>query len=108
MRYLETPRRALMGAAMLAAATPASAQTSQRLVIGTKLDPSSMDPHYFNGTENLNAQAHVFECLIGVDTEGNLQPMLAESWRSLAPRLWRSGCAATCASMTASLSRPTT
>ena len=88
MRYLETPRRALMGAAMLAAATPASAQTSQRLVIGTKLDPSSMDPHYFNGTENLNAQAHVFECLIGVDTEGNLQPMLAESWRSLAPRLW--------------------
>jgi peptide/nickel transport system substrate-binding protein len=58
------------------------------LTIGTKLDPSSLDPHFFNGTENNNALAHVFERLIGLDPEGRLRPALAESWRSTAPTTW--------------------
>ncbi len=78
-------------AASFAAGLPAplAAQPVGRLVIGTKLDPSSMDPHYFNGTENSNVQAQCFEALLRVDPDGKLQPGLAESWTQVDPTTWR-------------------
>lgn len=86
-------RSILFAATILAAATEApraqpAASAGPTLTIGTKLDPSSMDPHFFNGAENNSALAHIFDRLVAVDTEGRLQPGLAESWRALSPTEW--------------------
>lgn len=87
-------RSILLAATILAATAAGDAARAQApaagptLTIGTKLDPSSMDPHFFNGAENNSALAHIFDRLVAVDTEGRLQPGLAESWTATSPTEW--------------------
>lgn len=86
------PRRPLIAAglpALLPLRRAAAQGQGDRLVIGTKLDPSSMDPHYFNGTENTNAHAHIFEALLGVSAAGRVTPALAEAWEATGRTSWR-------------------
>jgi peptide/nickel transport system substrate-binding protein len=58
------------------------------LRIGTAIEPSSMDPHYYNTWGNVAATFHVFDRLVGQDANQRLVPALAESWRSLDDTTW--------------------
>jgi peptide/nickel transport system substrate-binding protein len=76
------------GVIALCALLAASPLQARDLVIGSKLDPSSLDPHYFNSADTVHPQTHVFERLIDLDREGALTPGLALSWKSIDPLTW--------------------
>jgi peptide/nickel transport system substrate-binding protein len=58
------------------------------LRIGTAIEPSSMDPHYYNTWSNVAATFHIFDRLVGQDANQHLVPALADSWRSLDDTTW--------------------
>src|SRR5262245_19545951 len=58
------------------------------LRIGTAIEPSSMDPHYYNTWSNVATSFHIFDRLVGQDANQRLIPALAESWRSLDDTTW--------------------
>ncbi len=81
-------RMTIRAAVAVAFAMVASAAGARDLMIGSKLDPSSLDPHYFNSADTVHPQTHVFERLIDLDREGALTPALALSWTALDPLTW--------------------
>ncbi|WP_192886541.1 ABC transporter substrate-binding protein [Agrobacterium sp. LAD9] len=86
-------RRSFLASAVLmtgafTAGRAASAPSDDRLVIGTKLDPTSLDPHYFNGAENRDAHPHIYDPLIAIGPDGELVPMLAAKWQVIDPTTW--------------------
>jgi len=58
------------------------------LKIGLASEPSSMDPHYFILSPNVAAAAHVFERLATFDTDLQVVPQLATSWKTVADTTW--------------------
>ena len=75
-------------AAGFAASAPAAAQSTSELVVALAAPLSSLDPHFHNLTPNNSLAKHVFENLISTDSNYNLKPGLAESWRTLDPLTW--------------------
>ena len=65
----------------------ASASGSQ-LVIGSKLEPSSIDPHYHNLGPNNAIARHIFDLLVDSDENQQLRPGLAVSWKALNDTTW--------------------
>ncbi|MCA3152476.1 MAG: ABC transporter substrate-binding protein, partial [Rhodocyclaceae bacterium] len=78
----------LAGAAVIALAawSPAAGATGLRLALSG--DVTSLDPHFLNAAPNNTVARHVFESLVQVDADGQLQPALAESWRAVDPTTW--------------------
>jgi len=58
------------------------------LVLGIKLEPSSIDPHYHNLGPNNALARHIFESLVESDENQRLGPGLAVSWRALNDTTW--------------------
>ncbi len=83
-----TPLRRLFVAAgaLLALSTATAAPAELR--IGTAIEPSSIDPHYYNTWSNVAATFHIFDRLVGQDANQHLVPALAELWRSLDDTTW--------------------
>lgn len=75
-------------AAGFAATAPTAAQSTSELVVALAAPLSSLDPHFHNLTPNNSLAKHVFENLISTDSNYNLKPGLAESWRTLDPLTW--------------------
>ncbi|HEY4251128.1 MAG TPA: ABC transporter substrate-binding protein [Roseomonas sp.] len=72
-------------AAAWIAAPPAMAQT---LTIGQSAQPSSVDPHFFNGTANKALSAHIFDRLVEQTPDTRLVPGLAVSWAAVNETVW--------------------
>lgn len=66
-----------------------SAQTSSQVVVGQGGDPPSMDPHKSRGPFGGNILFNLFDGLTRFDSEGQLHPALATSWRSVNNTTWQ-------------------
>ncbi len=77
---------ALVGVALFAAISGASAQTVR---IGNQGDALSMDPHSLNESLQLSVTGNVYEPLVGRDSKLQLAPALATSWAQVSPTVWR-------------------
>ena len=61
---------------------------AQEIIVGTKQEPTSIDPHYHNFTPNDAAALSFFDPLVYLDNQQSLQPSLAESWESVDDLTW--------------------
>jgi peptide/nickel transport system substrate-binding protein len=77
-------------AAMAAGAPMAAAQTITpgQLVIGTKLELPTLDPHFFNSFATNSSLRQVFDTLTERDPTLAVRPNLAASWRLVDPLTW--------------------
>lgn len=64
---------------------PVGAQT---LNLGNNASATSLDPHFYTATPNLEISKQIFEGLTRMDAEGRVTPGLAESWRQAEPTVW--------------------
>jgi peptide/nickel transport system substrate-binding protein len=64
------------------------AASAGEIVIGSKLEPSSIDPHYHNLGPNNAIARHIFDRLVDTNEKQQLQPGLAESWKPLNDTTW--------------------
>jgi peptide/nickel transport system substrate-binding protein len=58
------------------------------VIIGVKLEPSSIDPHYHNLAPNNAIARHIFDRLIQTDEKQRLHPGLAVSWKPINDTTW--------------------
>jgi peptide/nickel transport system substrate-binding protein len=70
-----------IAALMLAALAPqiSLAQTKPSLIVAVPADLRGTDPHKISAGSDDNLMANVFEALYGINTDGSLMPVLAES-----------------------------
>ncbi len=80
MGYTSTLRASVMGAALVAASVPASAETF-RWASGT--DPQTMDPHAVSSAPVLSFLNNIYEGLVRRDRDMSIEPSLATSWAPL-------------------------
>lgn len=66
---------------------PAAAQP-QRLTIGIGSVPNSPEPHRDSTSNAMMIYAQMYEKLVGVDDQGRIVPVLAESWRLMNDTTW--------------------
>ena len=78
-------RRLSLAIAGLALAFAASAQN---LVLGTKLELNTLDPHFFAAFPTNSAMEYFFDKLVDYDADLRIEPRLAESWKALDDRTW--------------------
>ena len=84
-RDARTHRAALALAALLLA-TPAAAQSV--LTMGISAAPSSVDPHFNQGTSTQTLTYNIFETLTDRRPDSSLAPGLALSWRPAGDAVW--------------------
>ena len=77
---------AAVAASALVGWSPLAGAAGLRLALSG--DVTSLDPHFLNAAPNNTVARHVFESLVQVDADGQLQPALAESWRAVDPTTW--------------------
>jgi len=58
------------------------------LTIGSKLEPSSIDPHYHNLGPNNATARHIFDRLVHTNAKQQLEPGLAVSWKPISDTVW--------------------
>ncbi|BDQ38660.1 ABC transporter substrate-binding protein [Pseudodesulfovibrio nedwellii] len=66
----------------------ASIAMAKDLTIGLKGEPTSLDPHFHNVTQNNQMALWVFDKLILQDSRQKLYPGLAESWTPVSDTVW--------------------
>src|SRR5216110_1279595 len=77
--------RLLALAVLIGFSGPALAQT---LTIGVRAGPESMDPHYTGTGTHAEAMKHVFDTLVWSGDQLQLEPGLAESWKTVDDTTW--------------------
>jgi peptide/nickel transport system substrate-binding protein len=77
--------QAALGAAFLALALPATAQT---LKVAVSSPVTSIDPHYHNLSPNISLSDQIFDRLVEMDANQRPIPGLALSWKLVAPDTW--------------------
>jgi peptide/nickel transport system substrate-binding protein len=65
-----------------------SSVSAAQFVIGSKLEPSSIDPHYHNLGPNNAIARHIFDRLIDTNETQQLGPGLAVSWKAINDTTW--------------------
>lgn len=75
------------GAALLAA--PAEHGLAQDLTIGSKLELTSLDPHFFASFPAQSSHTYLYNRVVGLDNDLNLVPELAERWEPTDDGNWR-------------------
>jgi len=61
---------------------------SKELTLGLKGEPTSLDPHFHNVTNNNQMALYIFDKLILQDKRQKLYPGLAESWAPVNENVW--------------------
>lgn len=61
---------------------------AQTLKIGLASEPTAVDPHYHQTTPNEALMAHIFEPLVAMSPDMQLQPALAKSWIAKDDHTW--------------------
>ncbi|MBO1076310.1 ABC transporter substrate-binding protein [Roseomonas marmotae] len=69
----------------LMVAQPAMAQ---KLTIAIGGSVTSLDPHFYNASPNSSVTSHFFEGLAQLDSNAQIRPLLAESWKAIEPTVW--------------------
>ncbi len=72
-------------ACMMLCVSFASAKT---LTLGLKGEPTSLDPHFHNVTQNNQMALYIFDKLILQDHKQKMYPGLAESWKPINDTTW--------------------
>ncbi|PWF24004.1 ABC transporter substrate-binding protein [Corticimicrobacter populi] len=80
-----TPAATCVALLTAALSTAASAQT---LKIGLAAEPTAVDPHYHQTTPNEALLMHIFEPLVAMNADMQMQPALAASWQPLDDTTW--------------------
>jgi peptide/nickel transport system substrate-binding protein len=81
-------RYQLPAASVLAALLASGTAGGDELMIGTQVEPTSIDPHYHNTQPNVQIGRQVFDHLIKRDHKQRLRPGLAVSWKALNDTTW--------------------
>lgn len=61
-------------------AGPAEKPKQDTLTVAFAIDPATMDPHAASSSPSVNALQPIYETLARYDENGQIQPLLAESW----------------------------
>ncbi|MFT8246112.1 ABC transporter substrate-binding protein [Roseomonas sp. BN140053] len=61
---------------------------AQTLRFGNNATVTSMDPHFYTATPNLEVTRQVFDGLTAMAADGQVVPGLAESWSAVGPETW--------------------
>lgn len=85
MKMLHVLSAMAIGSALLAA--PAAAENVLRWA--PQADAPSLDPHGSSNSFALSLLGNVYEPLVGLDSEMQLEGLLAESWEMVEPTRWR-------------------
>ncbi|MEO8753829.1 MAG: ABC transporter substrate-binding protein [Casimicrobiaceae bacterium] len=72
----------------LVAALLLPAALAQSLLLGTKLELNTLDPHFFNAFATGSSHMMIYDPLVYVDEKQQLQPGLATSWRVIDDTTW--------------------
>ena len=84
---MKTMVKVILGV-LLALVLVYSPVSAAQLVIGSKLEPSSIDPHYHNLGPNNAIARHLFNQLVQTDEKQRLIPGLAVSWKAINDTTW--------------------
>lgn len=74
--------------ACLAAACLALPAFAQNLVLGTKLELNTLDPHFFAAFPTGSSHEYLYDKLVVLDQKLRLKPALAESWKLVDDLTW--------------------
>ncbi|PYZ96042.1 glutathione ABC transporter substrate-binding protein [Alteribacter lacisalsi] len=66
----------------------AAGEDGGELTIGTQSDIVAIDPHLTNDVPSNNVQANIFDRLVYLDEDMELEPMLATDWELIEDDLW--------------------
>ncbi|MDF2799416.1 MAG: peptide transporter substrate-binding protein, partial [Devosia sp.] len=73
----------------LIGSTTLSAQVmADDLTIGVRAGPDSIDPHWSTLGSQAESLRHIFDTLVGVDKDLQLQPAIATSWTAIDDDTW--------------------
>jgi peptide/nickel transport system substrate-binding protein len=61
---------------------------AQSLTLGTKLELNTLDPHFFNAFATGSSHMMIYDPLVYLDANQQLQPALATSWRVIDDTTW--------------------
>ncbi len=79
--------QATMTALALVMAAPFAVE-AQTLTMGVRAGPDSIDPHWSTLGSQAETLRHVFDTLVGVDNNLQLQPAIATSWTPIGEDAW--------------------
>ncbi len=74
--------------AFVAAACLALPALAQNLVLGTKLELNTLDPHFFAAFPTGSSHEYLYDKLVVLDQKLRLKPALAESWKLVDDLTW--------------------
>jgi len=83
---IRSTRRALLAAALVLGG--AAGASAQELRIGVRAGPDGIDPAFLALGHHVAALKNIFDTLVAVDDKLQLQPALAESWRTIDDLTW--------------------
>jgi peptide/nickel transport system substrate-binding protein len=84
---MKTMAKVILGVFVMVVLGTGSA-TAAQIVIGSGLEPSSIDPHYHNLGPNNAVAYHIFDRLVDNDEKQQLLPGLAVSWKPISDTTW--------------------
>src|ERR1700749_157899 len=61
---------------------------AQNLVLGTKLELNTLDPHFFSAFPTNSSMEYFFDKLVDYDADLRIKPSLATSWKVIDERTW--------------------
>jgi peptide/nickel transport system substrate-binding protein len=76
------------GVLVFALGAVAAGACAQNLVLGTKLELNTLDPHFFNAFPTGSSHEMLFDALASQDETGAVKPALALSWRLIDDKTW--------------------
>ncbi|UFN51431.1 ABC transporter substrate-binding protein [Roseomonas sp. OT10] len=62
--------------------------TAQVLTFGNNATVTSIDPHFYTATPNVEVTRQIFDGLTAMAADGSVIPGVAESWRQVEPEIW--------------------
>lgn len=74
--------------AVMLATTTAFAAGAQDLKLGTKLELTTLDPHFFNSFISQSTHVQIYEALATIEADQSLSPALAVSWKLVDDLTW--------------------
>ena len=78
----------VVGAIAISVVATAATASAQTLTMGVRGGPDSMDPHYSALGVHADAMKHIFDTLVWSGTNLQIEPGLAESWKTLDDTTW--------------------
>jgi peptide/nickel transport system substrate-binding protein len=72
----------------LAVSLAAGSPQAQTLTFGNNATVTSLDPHFYTATPNVEVSRQIFDGLTTMRADGSIGPGLAESWAAIGPETW--------------------